>query len=352
MKKIFSLFFITLFLCNLICAQDFPMQITEKPIPATKDKDNFPHAQGVVRVRVEFLASGEIGKVSLVSGLSGTLSEDALEAAKKIKFEPAIKNGNSVSTIKQVEYNFLYGWTKSSLTDEKAEAIIKRAVEKLGGQNYLQAKSIAASGNFTLFIDGQAQMPSSFVDVLVFPDKERTEFRQSGVKNVQTNTGSSGWLFDGAAGVIKEQSKKQIEEFRRGLQTSLDNLLRGGWRAEGAALSYAGRRQAGVGRRNDVVKLAYADGCVVEFEFADDGLPVKSVYTRKNSEGEETKEEDRYAQFIDVGGIYAPFIVDHFTNGKQTSRVNYLNIQFNKSFPDSLFAKPSNARALKKDLKL
>lgn len=246
--------------------------------------------------------------------------------------------------------NLVFAQTIKS--DEKAEAIIKRAVEKLGGQNYLQAKSIATTGNFTLFIAGQAQMPSSFVDVIVFPDKERTEFKQSGVKNVQTNAGSSGWLFDGAAGVIKEQSKNQIEDFRRGIRTSLDNLLRGHWRAEGAAVSYGGRRQAGVGKRNDVVKLAYQDGFVIEFEFSAEGMPMKSIYKRKNAEGEESKEEDRYAQFIEVQGIYAPFIVDHFINDKQTSRVNYLNIQFNKNFPDSIFSKPSNARELRKELKL
>jgi hypothetical protein len=236
-------------------------------------------------------------------------------------------------------------------SDEKAEAIIRRAAEKLGGQNYLQAKSIAASGNFTLFVAGQAQMPSSFVDVLVFPDKERTEFRQGGVKNVQTNYGASGWLFDGAEGAIKEQSKLQIEDFRRGIRTSLDNLLRGNWRAEGASLSYGGRRQAGVGRRNDVVKLSYPDGFTIEFEFSDDGMPVKSVYRRTNANGEEIKEEDRYAQFVEVQGIRAPFIVDHFINDVQTSRVNYLNIQFNKTFPDSIFSKPANPKALKKDLK-
>ena len=244
----------------------------------------------------------------------------------------------------------LFAQNKSS--DEKAEAIIKRAVEKLGGQKYLQAKSIAGTGNYTIFVDGYPQQLSSFIDVIVFPDKERTEFKQGGVKNVQTNFGSSGWLFDGAAELIKEQSKNQVEDFRRGIRTSLDNLLRENWRAEGAGVSYVGRRQAGVGRRNDVVKLTYPDGFAIEFEFSDEGFPVKSIYKRKNADGQELKEEDRYAQFIEVQGIYAPFIVDHFTNDKQTSRINYLNVQFNRNFPDSIFTKPASVKELKKDLKL
>ena len=138
-------------------------------------------------------------------------------------------------------------------SDEKAEAIIKRAVEKLGGQKYLQAKSIASTGNYTLMVEGQFQQLSSFTDVIVFPDKERTEFKQAGVKNVQTNAGASGWVYDGAARILREQTKNQIEDFQRGTRTSLDNLLRGYWRAAGASLTYGGRRQAGIGKRNDVV---------------------------------------------------------------------------------------------------
>ncbi len=183
--------------------------------------------------------------------------------------------------------NFVFAQTVKS--DEKAEAILKKAVAKLGGQKYLDVKSMVSTGNFTLLVEGQTQQFSSFTDVIVFPDKERTEFKQAGVKNVQTNSGAGGgWLFDGAARVIKEQSKTEIEDFRRGIRASLDNLLRGNWRAEqGTALSYAGRRQAGIGRRNDVVKLTYADGFTVEFEFSDEGLPMKSIYKRKNANGEE-----------------------------------------------------------------
>jgi hypothetical protein len=132
----------------------------------------------------------------------------------------------------------------------------------------------------------------------------------------------------------------------------LDNLLRGGWRAVGAEIKYAGRRQAGIGKSNDVVKLVYKDGFEVEFEFSDDGMPVKSIYKRENSEGESVAEEDRYAQFVDVGGIKTPFIIDHYTGGAQTSRINYESVEYNRKISDSIFEKPSNPKSLKKDLKL
>jgi hypothetical protein len=91
---------------------------------------------------------------------------------------------------------------------------------------------------------------------------------------------------------------------------------------------------------------------VVEFEFsADDGTPQKAVYKRTNADGEEIKEEDRYAQFVETAGIRSPFIVDRFTNGAQTSRINYESVEFNRTINDAIFTKPSNLKELKKDLK-
>lgn len=237
-------------------------------------------------------------------------------------------------------------------TDEKAEAVIKKAVEVLGGDKYLQVKSQVGRGKYHILRDGTLLSYQTFVDVIVYPDSERTEFKFAGVKNVQTNSGDSGWVFDGSAQTINEQSKEQVEGFKRALRTSLDQLLRGYWRGK-ADLTYVGKREAGVGKRNEVIKLTFDDDFTVEFEFAaTDGLPMKAIYKRPNGENEETKEEDRYAQFVDVNGIKTPFIIDHFTNGAQTSRINYESIEFNKTISNSIFAKPSNAKDVKKDLKL
>lgn len=245
----------------------------------------------------------------------------------------------------------IFSFAQNNKSDEKAEAILKRAVQNLGGEKYLQVKSIVGRGKFSLLRDNTVISFQNFVDVIVYPDKERTEFKSSVTRIVQTNTGSGGWIFDGDAQTINEQSKEQIEGYKRGIRTSLDNLLRGSWRGK-ATLSYVGRRPASLGKRSDVVKLTFEDGFAVEFEFADDGLPMKALFKRLNPDNEEIKEEDRYAQFVDVQGIKVPFIIDHFSDKQQSSRINYEAIEFNKNIPASIFAKPKSAKDLKKDLKL
>ena len=250
-----------------------------------------------------------------------------------------------------VSCGFLVSVPAQAKPDERAQAIITKAIQIMGGDRYLHVGSQVGRGKYSLFQNNAVVSFQSFIDVIVFPDKARTEFRGGGSKTVQTNTGKTGWVYDGDQELIKVQTEKQVANFTTGLRVSLDNLLRGYWKGD-AELSYVGRRPATLGKRNDVVRLTYKDGTAIEFEFADDGTPVKSVYKHTGADGTEVTEEDRYAQFIDVDGIKAPFIVDRFTNGSQNSRINYDSVEFNKSIPDSIFAKPSNPKELKKDLKI
>ncbi|HEX8097085.1 MAG TPA: hypothetical protein VF507_03575, partial [Pyrinomonadaceae bacterium] len=210
---------------------------------------------------------------------------------------------------------------------EKAEQILRRAVEALGGSNYLNVRTLVGRGLFTQFKDGETGLPATFVDYVVYPDRERTEFKGGGTRFIQTNTGKTGWTYDSAAKSIKDMTPEQVADFQTGMRTSVDYLLRGYWRKDGAALAYVGRREAGLARRNETVRLTYSDGFAVEFEFgAQDGLPAKVVYKKKNAEGEEVPEEDRFAQFVNIQGVVTPFVVDHFRAGAQVSRVNYQSV--------------------------
>ena len=232
--------------------------------------------------------------------------------------------------------------------DDKAGQVVARAVEALGGAGFLGVRSITSRGYYTPYEQGVARVPVTFVNYLVFPDRERTEFKGSGVRSIQTYAGETGWIFDGMVKKIKDLTPEQVEDFRFATRTSLDNLLRGWWREKGARLSYVGRREAGVGMRNEVVRLTYEDGFAVEYEFsARDGTPAKVRYKRKNKEGEDVEEEERYAQYLSVNGVGFPHIQDHYIAGLQSSRANYEKVELNAPVPESLFAKPADVKSLK-----
>src|SRR5438876_6596228 len=214
------------------------------------------------------------------------------------------------------------GTTKTT-PEEKAQQIVQRAIQVVGGDRYLSVKTVIGHGFFTEYKDGISGIPLKFVDYIVYPDKERTEFIGGGQRLIQTNDREKGWIFDAAARTLKDQNTTQLEDFRLAMRTSVENSLLGWWRAQGATLSYVGRREAGLARRNETVKLTYPDGFWIEYEFgAKDGLPAKVIYkrNRKNPDSgdpEEVTEEDRFAKPITIDGVTAPWVIDHFTNNVQ-----------------------------------
>jgi TonB family protein len=65
-----------------------------------------PGIGGTVVLRAVFSASGKVTNIRVVSGVPGGFTEAAVKAARKISFEPAIKDGRYVSQYIQLEYHF------------------------------------------------------------------------------------------------------------------------------------------------------------------------------------------------------------------------------------------------------
>lgn len=83
-----------------------PLRILSKPKPDYTAIARENQVNGSVMLRVVFNAKGEVGAVSVVKGLPFGLTEQAIAATKKIRFEPAKKCGVPVSTMRVLEYTF------------------------------------------------------------------------------------------------------------------------------------------------------------------------------------------------------------------------------------------------------
>jgi hypothetical protein len=243
--------------------------------------------------------------------------------------------------------------TPASTVDDKSQQIIDHAIEVMGGQKYLNVQTVIGKGFYTSYRDGISQIPARFLDYISYPDRERTEFTGAGIRTIQTNAGDTGWMFDGALKKISDQTPAQVDEFKRTMKTGLEYLLRGFWKKEGGKITYVGRREAGLAKRNETIRLTYPDGFWIEYEFgAKDYLPAKIIYKRTRKDPDtgdqvEVTEEDVLLRYITIDGVNAPWVIDHFTNGKQTTRINYESVQYNQRFAENLFAKPENVKSIK-----
>ncbi|MBX3282085.1 MAG: energy transducer TonB [Acidobacteria bacterium] len=82
------------------------VKVTFKPKPNYTDAARQNQVQGKVMLRVTFLASGGIGSISTVKGLPYGLTEQAIAAARSIRFTPAMVNGIRKDVTKNIEYTF------------------------------------------------------------------------------------------------------------------------------------------------------------------------------------------------------------------------------------------------------
>jgi tetratricopeptide (TPR) repeat protein len=87
---------------------DKDLKITSKPRPSYTDAARKNRTKGIVKLAVEFRADGKIGFVFPFQSLPDGLTESVVEAARNIKFEPAIRDRKPVAVIRFVEYSFSF----------------------------------------------------------------------------------------------------------------------------------------------------------------------------------------------------------------------------------------------------
>ncbi|MBC7797553.1 MAG: TonB family protein, partial [Pyrinomonadaceae bacterium] len=83
-----------------------PLTLVIKPSPNYTETARKNIVEGAVRLKVNFSANGTVSILSVVYGLPDGLTEQAMEAAKRIVFIPQSKNGERVSVTKMIEYGF------------------------------------------------------------------------------------------------------------------------------------------------------------------------------------------------------------------------------------------------------
>ncbi|MFN0119662.1 MAG: hypothetical protein ACKV2V_04095 [Blastocatellia bacterium] len=232
---------------------------------------------------------------------------------------------------------------------EKGKSLLQAVVDLRGGAKYMEYKSMTATGMFTPFEGGISQIPQPFTDYMIYPDRERVDFGKGKKKDrlIQVNTGKTGWIYNGDAQTIKDMTEKQVENFQQGLEFDLDRILRFVRTRPETKIWFSGREETRPGERADVVTVEWGEGKRMAILLSPlDKLPVKITY-EKTEDGKTLRQEVKFYQYVTYDGVRFPNIVDFFTNGVQTTRLNYDNIRLNAPIPDPLFVKPATIKEIR-----
>jgi TonB family protein len=85
---------------------DVKVQLLSKPEPIYTEEARTNRTHGRVVLEAMLARTGRVAYVRVVKALPNGLTEAAINAAKKIKFTPAMKDGQPVTMWVQLEYNF------------------------------------------------------------------------------------------------------------------------------------------------------------------------------------------------------------------------------------------------------
>jgi hypothetical protein len=222
----------------------------------------------------------------------------------------------------------------------KAKDLIQKAVEALGGSEYLAVRDATCSGRIGSFgHSGDLMGYEKFIDYSKLPDKDRSENLPK--RNIiEIKNGDKGWVLD--RGGVSEADEVSIAEFQEDIKTDIDNVLRDRWKEPGTILRYLGP---------DVVDLKEADW----IEFVDNEnrsiriafakathLPLRKVLvTRDPSTRMRSETIEYYSNFHPIGGVIQPFQVTRERNGQKIYQAFIEECKFNTNPSDSLFTKES-----------
>jgi TonB family protein len=85
---------------------DRKVRLMTKPEPSYTETARQKQITGTVVLKAVFSSNGTVEKIQVLVELPDGLTEKAIDAARMIKFYPAVKDGKSVATLMHLEYNF------------------------------------------------------------------------------------------------------------------------------------------------------------------------------------------------------------------------------------------------------
>ncbi len=227
----------------------------------------------------------------------------------------------------------------TNIADEnvrKAKALIQQALEALGGPAYLSIRDREQQGRLYGFHHGRSSGNGVlFWSFSEFPDKERIEITKE--RDVaQLYVGNKGWelTYKGAHAL----EEKDLSEYLRRRQFSLDTLLRTWFNDPGVVLLYDGDI---IAAQHSALQVTFInsknESVALDFD-ADTHLPIKKSFEwRDPVDRQKNLEEEVYENYRLVGGVMVPYNITRLFNGDMASERFIFNVTLNQGLDQTMF---------------
>ena len=237
-------------------------------------------------------------------------------------FEPALNAGQNPPTL-------------PSRIDPKAQELIDRAIQALGGPAFLRFKTLTTRGRIFTISEGSTSGFAPFQSAVEYPDKRRFAY---GKKKpvVLVNNGDRAWQLDRYG--MTRQPPEQVRRWQISNRQSLENLLRLRIHEPGLLIQAGGvdfvdnvaTRVVDIIEPRDVHAKLYLHKQTY--------LPVRIAYRVQNPETKEWEEyADVYSDYQTVQGIQTPMHISRFLDEERVSEVFRNSAKYDETYPPGYF---------------
>lgn len=219
--------------------------------------------------------------------------------------------------------------------DPQARQMLDRVIQLLGGQAFLNAKSLTTKGRVFFFQDGETAGMEPYQSWFVFPDKRRFSYGKT-KPVILINNGDEGWELDRYGLII--QPEQQLKGWILSNRYSLENLLRVRIKQPGVLIQM-GRVDFVDNVPTQGIDITEPEGTSVRLDLnRHTYLPTRISYRVRNVKEDAWDDySDAYADYKMVDDIQIPMHVTRYLLGNRIGE-NFRNFaKFNDDYPPHYF---------------
>lgn len=220
-------------------------------------------------------------------------------------------------------------------TAHKARQLLDQMIEALGGQAWLNYKTVEQQGRSYSFYHGKPSSAGTlYWRFYEYPDKERRELtKQRDI--VQIYNGNKGYerTYKGTAA----EDEKNMQEVVRRRQHSLEVVVREWLKDPKTVLFYDGQSVADQ-QMVDVVTILNKDNDQLSIGIdTQTRLPINKRYSWRDADKYKVEDETTYGNYRKVQEIETPYTVTNKRDGEISGQVFLSHVEYNTTFAPGFF---------------
>lgn len=219
--------------------------------------------------------------------------------------------------------------------DPQARQMLDRAIQMLGGQAFLTAKSLTTKGRAFFFQDGATAGMEPYESWVQYPNKRRFSYGKT-KPVILINNGDKGWELD-RYGLIS-QPDPQLQGWILSNRYSLENLLRLRINEPGVLIQI-GKVDFVDNVPTEGIEITEPGGASVRLDLhRQTSVPSRINYRVRNVKEDAWDDySDAYADYRTVDGIQTPMHVTRYLNGDRIGETFRNSAKYNDEYPPNYF---------------